>query len=209
MRIFHLATAADWAAARRAGRYATATRGRSLAEEGFIHASRGDQWQQARRRWFAEVAEPLVLLVVETELLSAPVVEEPAAGGGETFPHIYGAIDLDAVVRVVELDPPRPPEASDPSSPAVASPPVEPAAPIHPAAPGESFSRVYLREMFHQLLLACLAMAVTVAGSLIGLAVWPEWGPVVGALAGLAAGLALTRPIARRRARRLAPPPHR
>ena len=35
--IYHIATAADWAQAQRDGQYATSTRGRTLAEEGFIH----------------------------------------------------------------------------------------------------------------------------------------------------------------------------
>ena len=93
MLVFHLATAADWSAAIATGRYTTSTRGRTLAEEGFIHASRADQWQAVRRRWYADVTEPLVLLVIDTDLLDAPVVEEEAvAGSGETFPHLYGEI---------------------------------------------------------------------------------------------------------------------
>ena len=40
MRIFHIATAADWAEAQRTGSYTTSTRGRSLEQEGFVHASR-------------------------------------------------------------------------------------------------------------------------------------------------------------------------
>ena len=66
----------DWEAAREAGSYATSTLGRSLAEEGFVHASRGDQWQGVRDRYYADVTEPLVLLVIDTDRLVSPVVEE-------------------------------------------------------------------------------------------------------------------------------------
>jgi uncharacterized protein (DUF952 family) len=103
VRIFHVATQDDWDAARAAGRYTTSTRGRTLAEEGFIHASRSDQWRGVLERFYADVTEPLVLLEIETDRLSAPVLDEPVPGTSETFPHVYGAIEVDAVVSVVPL----------------------------------------------------------------------------------------------------------
>ncbi|CAI9405018.1 DUF952 domain-containing protein [Nocardioides sp. T2.26MG-1] len=104
MRIFHIATLADWIAARETGTYATSTRGRTLAEEGFIHASRADQWEGVRAAFYADVSEPLVLLEVDTGLLDVPVVEEePAPGAGVTFPHVYGVIRPAAVVAVTPL----------------------------------------------------------------------------------------------------------
>lgn len=102
-RIFHIATATDWAEACRLGRYTTSTRGRTLAEEGFIHASRADQWEGVRRRFYADVTEPLVLLEIDTDLLDAPVREEAVPDSDETFPHVYGPLDVDAVLRVVPL----------------------------------------------------------------------------------------------------------
>jgi uncharacterized protein (DUF952 family) len=102
-RIYHIASAADWAEARRLGRYTTSTRGRTLAEEGFIHASRADQWEGARQRFYAGVTEPLLLLVIDTDRLDVPVVDEPAPDADETFPHVYGPLDPAAVVQVVPL----------------------------------------------------------------------------------------------------------
>jgi uncharacterized protein (DUF952 family) len=105
MRIFHLATKAGWAQAQQDGAYTTSTYGVTLADEGFIHASRADQWEGVRERFYAEVAEPLVLLEIDTDLLDVPVVEEqPAPGVDETFPHIYGPLKPDAVVGVTPLD---------------------------------------------------------------------------------------------------------
>lgn len=102
-RIFHIATVADWDEARRQGRYTTSTRGRTLAEEGFIHASRGDQWQAVHRNFYSDVTEPLVLLVIDTERLAVPVVEEAVPDTDETFPHVYGALDPAAVVQAVPM----------------------------------------------------------------------------------------------------------
>ncbi len=102
MRIFHIATASDWAAALESGAYTTSTRGVSLADEGFVHASREDQWEGVRERYYTDADEPLLLLAIETDLLDVPVVEEEVPGG-ETFPHVYGAITPTAVVHVTPL----------------------------------------------------------------------------------------------------------
>jgi uncharacterized protein (DUF952 family) len=112
MRIFHVATVADWESARRSGSYTTSTLGASLADEGFIHASRADQWEGVLARFYGGVTQPLVLLEVDTDLLASPVVEERAGDGAETFPHVYGPIDVAAVVRILPL-----PSGSGGSSP--------------------------------------------------------------------------------------------
>ena len=104
MKIFHIALRSEWDQAKQTGSYTTSTRGRTLAEEGFIHASRADQVQGVRDAFYADVVDPLVLLVIDTERLTAPVVEEsPAEGVDETFPHVYGAINADAVIEVQPL----------------------------------------------------------------------------------------------------------
>lgn len=101
--IFHLALAADWEAARAVGAYAVSTLGRTLAEEGFIHASRADQWTAVRERFYADVVEPLVLLVIDPERLQAEVRVEAVPDSDETFPHVYGPINVGAVVEVRSL----------------------------------------------------------------------------------------------------------
>jgi glutathione S-transferase len=104
VQIFHIATLADWEAAQATGSYTTSTLGRTLDEEGFLHASREDQWQGVRERFYADVTEPLVLLVIDTDRLTSPVVEEPPAPGmTETFPHVYGPLHPGAVVAVHSL----------------------------------------------------------------------------------------------------------
>jgi glutathione S-transferase len=104
--IYHLATMSDWERAQQEGAYTTSTRGVTLEQEGFLHASRADQWEGVRERYYADVDEPLVLLEIDTALLDVPWVEEPPAPGIEdTFPHIYGPLKPAAVVSVTPLDP--------------------------------------------------------------------------------------------------------
>jgi uncharacterized protein (DUF952 family) len=104
VRIFHIATLADWKAAQDSGGYRTSTRGMTLEEQGFIHASRAEQWPGVLAAYYADATEPRVLLEIDTDLLDVPVVEEPAAPGlDETFPHLYGELDPAAVVGVTPL----------------------------------------------------------------------------------------------------------
>jgi uncharacterized protein (DUF952 family) len=104
-RLFHLALRRDWEAAREseARDYRVSTRGRTLAEEGFLHASYAHQWQGVQDAYYADVTEPLVLLEVDPALLDVPVVEEVPAGGDEAYPHVYGPLPVSAVVSVREL----------------------------------------------------------------------------------------------------------
>lgn len=118
MRIFHIATLADWKEAESSGAYRTSTNGRTLEQEGFIHAAHHDQVPTVRDRYYADVSEPLLVLEVETDLLDAEVRDE--AVGDEVYPHVYGPIPTEAVVA---WRPARPPVFDAP-------PPKEPAPPL-------------------------------------------------------------------------------
>src|SRR4051812_1180410 len=96
MRIYHVATLADWQQAQETGSYTTSTYGRSLEDEGFIHAARHDQVPIVRDHFYADVTEPLLVLEVETDLLEAEVRDEEV--GDEIYPHVYGPIPTSAVV---------------------------------------------------------------------------------------------------------------
>jgi glutathione S-transferase len=85
----------------------------SLAEVGFIHASWSHQLEPTWRRFYAD-GPNLRLLRIDPERLAAaaiPVREEPAPGSGERFPHIYGALPIDAV-RLAQRWEPRAGERS-------------------------------------------------------------------------------------------------
>jgi uncharacterized protein (DUF952 family) len=94
--LYHLALPVDWAAAVAAGRYEMSTRGRSLAEEGFIHCSLPHQVRGVAEAFYSDVAE-LVLLVIDPDRLDAPVRVEAPEPGAPAYPHIYGALPVCAV----------------------------------------------------------------------------------------------------------------
>ena len=100
--IFHIAEASDWEAARIHGDYRVSTRGRTLADEGFIHAARREQVLGVAEAFYAD-AGPLLLLSIDPARLSSPVREDEVAPG-IVFPHIYGPIELTAVAGVSPLE---------------------------------------------------------------------------------------------------------
>jgi len=93
--IFHLCTIDAWNHAQLAGSY----QADSLHTEGFIHCSTNEQWPHVRRARFAG-RDDLVLLAIDPELLRWPVVWEPGGEGNQVFPHVYGPLNLDAVISV-------------------------------------------------------------------------------------------------------------
>jgi glutathione S-transferase len=100
--IFHIATTSDWQAAQDSGDYRVSTRGRTLADEGFIHAARREQVLSVAEAFYAD-AGPLLLLSIDPARLSSPVRDDEVAPG-IVFPHIYGPIELEAVVAVTPLE---------------------------------------------------------------------------------------------------------
>lgn len=100
--IYHLALAEDWRTARATGEYRISTRGLTLEQVGFIHASYAHQIAATYKRFFAD-AGPLRLLVLDPKRLAAlglPLRAEPAPGSAERFPHVYGALPVAAVLHV-------------------------------------------------------------------------------------------------------------
>jgi uncharacterized protein (DUF952 family) len=97
-RIYHIATRADWARARRDGEYVTSTIGRTLAEQGFIHASQAIQVAEVANALYRGVPDELVLLVIDPDRVRAPIRYERVPGAEDPFPHIYGPLNPDAVV---------------------------------------------------------------------------------------------------------------
>jgi uncharacterized protein (DUF952 family) len=96
--IYHIATRADWDRARADGEYTRSSVDKTLAEEGFIHASQASQVARTANRFYRDVPGGLVLLVIDPELLRAEVRYEDVPGAELPFPHIYGPLNVDAVV---------------------------------------------------------------------------------------------------------------
>lgn len=91
--IYHLATNADWDQARASRVYAPV----SLASEGFIHCSMLGQLPSVVERYFAG-RNDVVLLRIDRSRLRSPVRYEQSEPG-EHYPHLYGPLDLRAVVE--------------------------------------------------------------------------------------------------------------
>ena len=98
--IFHITSAATWNTAQASGAYAAD----SLATEGFIHCSEADQYCWVANQRFRG-RQDLVLLHIDETRLQAPLQRENLEGGERLFPHIYGALNLDAVVHVTPFMP--------------------------------------------------------------------------------------------------------
>jgi len=102
--IFHIARLSTWQDAVADGHYRQSTIDRTLDEEGFIHASGGGQLQDVADRYYQDVVDDLVLLVIDPDRLDVPLVHESPPGREETFPHLYGPLAVDSVVEVRSLD---------------------------------------------------------------------------------------------------------
>jgi len=99
--ILHIAFPEQWEASQQAGSYRWSTRGKSLDDGAkFIHASRPEQVAMVANFVYDDVDEPLCLLVIDTERLVSALCDEDLDGIGVSFPHIYGPLNLDAVVDV-------------------------------------------------------------------------------------------------------------
>jgi uncharacterized protein (DUF952 family) len=94
-RLYHIASRTDWQEAARQGRY-TAD---SLCSEGFIHCSEAHQVIRVANLRFRGRTD-LLLLHIESAQLHADVRYENLEGGEELYPHIYGSLNLDAVVDI-------------------------------------------------------------------------------------------------------------
>jgi uncharacterized protein (DUF952 family) len=74
----------------------------SFAEEGFIHCTHGDALVlEVGDRYYRDDPRAYVLLEIVPALLSASVRYEDDGG---RYPHVYGAIDQAAIVRVRRVE---------------------------------------------------------------------------------------------------------
>ncbi|MEZ0110899.1 uncharacterized protein (DUF952 family) [Catenulispora sp. EB89] len=79
MTIYHIAFRTDWADAVAAGEYHVSTRGKTVEEQGFIHASTAAQVAGVANAFYAD-AEDLLVLVIDPEKLTAPLRYDPVPG---------------------------------------------------------------------------------------------------------------------------------
>ncbi|MEO6731113.1 MAG: DUF952 domain-containing protein [Ferruginibacter sp.] len=96
--IYHVVPGERWQVALQIGFYEAA----SLATEGFIHASSQGQVEGVLKRYYQN-QEGLVLLHIDENKLTAELKYELAASVNEMFPHIYGRLNTDAVIKTTSL----------------------------------------------------------------------------------------------------------
>jgi uncharacterized protein (DUF952 family) len=96
--IYHLTTRKEWQASQAAGQYVTS----SLKEEGYIHCCEENQIENVLKRYFAGKTN-LVKLVIDTEKITSPLIYDWSPSIEETFPHIYGPINVNAVKEVIPI----------------------------------------------------------------------------------------------------------
>ncbi len=92
--IYILCAPAVYEAAGRAGEYAPD----SLALEGFIHASPANQLTRVANKYY-QANESLCVLTIDENKVSVPVKWETISNG-DVYPHLYGPLNMDAVVHV-------------------------------------------------------------------------------------------------------------
>jgi uncharacterized protein (DUF952 family) len=106
--IYHITTERGWQIAREMGEY----RAYSLKNEGFIHCSTLEQIPKVVDAFYQNQPDLLVLAISPEQLQSPVKWEQPQHPNPEnatlelekeTFPHIYGAINLESVVFVKPL----------------------------------------------------------------------------------------------------------
>ncbi len=96
--IYHVTTKKIHDAAEESGFYDAP----SLHTEGFIHACAAEQVQGVLERYYPDKTDLFILHIDET-LLTSMLKYELAPSVNEMFPHVFGVINKDAVVRVEQL----------------------------------------------------------------------------------------------------------
>ena len=95
--ILHITQNKQWKEAKLSGIY----RGDTLDTEGFIHCSTPKQIIPTANRFFLH-KQGLIVLFIDTDRIQSEIRYE-AAENGKIFPHIYGVLNTNAVLKVLEL----------------------------------------------------------------------------------------------------------
>ncbi len=96
--ILHITTREQWEHAKSLGIYKT----ESLEKQGFIHCSYPSQLVRVANTNYRG-KKGLVLLCIESNRVRADVREEGL--GEESYPHIFGPLNLDSVAKVLDFEP--------------------------------------------------------------------------------------------------------
>jgi uncharacterized protein (DUF952 family) len=99
--IYHITSRSAWLNAQAVGTYTADT----LSSQGFIHCSKVEQVLSVANTVF-HARTDLVLLEMDLKNLQSEIRWEPGVDKpDELFPHLYGPLNLDAVIRVLDMYP--------------------------------------------------------------------------------------------------------
>jgi uncharacterized protein (DUF952 family) len=98
--IYHITTKSGWQQARLIQAYMAD----SLNTQGFIHCSTKEQILGTANAYFRGKKD-LVILCIETDRVQAPIKYEHPEGDPRLFPHIYGPLNIKAVLYTVDFPP--------------------------------------------------------------------------------------------------------
>ena len=98
--ILHITKRLEWENAQKMGCYEA----ESLRTQGFIHCSTTDQIIEVANFLFRGQPD-LVLLYIDTDKLISQVRYENLENGKTLFPHIYGPLNLEAVIKARDFQP--------------------------------------------------------------------------------------------------------
>ena len=98
--VFHITTHTAWSAGKKSGEY----RADSLEQVGFIHCCKAAQILRVANNYYAG-QQGLRILMLDPNELKAKMCWEPGSDkADELFPHIYGPVNLEAVVGVFDFE---------------------------------------------------------------------------------------------------------
>ncbi len=97
MILLHVAKENDYKNSLQSGFYGNS----SLKKDGFIHCSTIENVVDVANDNLKQLQEKLLILCVDAEKLSSEIKWEKRGSKGIKFPHIYGLLNLDAVINVV------------------------------------------------------------------------------------------------------------
>jgi len=98
--ILHITERKDWTRAQEQGVYTA----EALSSEGFIHCSEPQQVIEVANFLFRG-RSGLVLLCIDSSRVTAEIRYENLEGGKQLYPHIYGPLNIDAVMNVLSFEP--------------------------------------------------------------------------------------------------------
>jgi uncharacterized protein (DUF952 family) len=97
--IYHIVIESEWNAQIVSSEFAPS----AFEKEEFIHTSRRHQVAGVVNRYY-KGRNDLLLLEIDETRLESKLIDEPASSG-ELFPHVYGKINKDAILKVSRFDP--------------------------------------------------------------------------------------------------------